>query len=76
MTYLKAPEIHDFILLYAPILLNGGLPEKYYQHFLLLAYGTRLLLKTKIHNEEINLAEKLLHLSASEFENLYTEKKI
>lgn len=58
--YWKASEIRDFLLFYFPILLKDKLPTKYYKHFLLLVYGTRILLQEKIHVHEINTAESLL----------------
>ena len=71
MSFWKASEIGYFILLYSPILLKKRLPEKYYQHYLLLVYATRLLLQNKVSNQEIDLAENLLHLYVRQFENLY-----
>ena len=73
--YYKASEIRDMLLLYFPVLLKGVLPDIYYEYFLLLFYGIRILLKSKIHNNEINFANYLLKLFSKNIEKLYGREK-
>ncbi|XP_051167210.1 uncharacterized protein LOC127285304 [Leptopilina boulardi] len=67
----KASEKRAMLLLYFPVILQGILKEKYYQHFLLLVRAMHILLQEKIHPMEINLAETLLYLFVSDFPKLY-----
>lgn len=67
----KASEKRAMLLLYFPVILQGFLKEKYYQHFLLLVRAMHILLQEKIHPMEINLAETLLYLFVSDFPKLY-----
>lgn len=73
--YWKASEIRDFLLFYFPLLLKDKLPSKYYKHFLLLVYGTRILLQDKIHVDDISTAESLLSLFALNVMELYGLEK-
>lgn len=73
--FLKAAQIREYLLNYFPILLNGRLNKKYYDHFLLLVYATRLLLQSEIHIRQIEIAECLLNLFVMGVETLYGLEK-
>ena len=61
-SYFKSSEIRDFLLYYWPIILKDFLPKKYYEHFLVFSYGIRILLQSKVHENELDLAEHLLEM--------------
>ncbi|KAL7295964.1 hypothetical protein TKK_0003487 [Trichogramma kaykai] len=69
--YFKASEMRDFLLCYYPALLDNILPKVYYQNFLLLSYGMRILLQTKIPVVQIQLVKFLFDLFSREFQSLY-----
>ena len=73
--YWKASEERDYLLFYFPIILKDKLPKKYYEHFLILSYATRILLQSEIHLQEIDLAESLFELFVNNVENLYGLEK-
>ena len=73
--FYKASEIRDLLLVYFPILLKDILPQIYYEHFLHLFYGVRILLQTKIHANEIDLAEYLLKSFSEKMESLYGRER-
>ena len=74
--FLKASELKEKLLHYFPILLKDKLPTIYYEHFLLFAYGTTTLLKPKISEQEIKLAEYLYNLFIIKFEKMYGRNKM
>ena len=51
------------------------LPQIYYEHFSLLFYGITILLQTKIHTNEIDLAEYLLKSFSERIESLYGRER-
>lgn len=73
--YYKDAEIRDFLLNYLPIILKDILPKKYYQHFLLLVCGIRILLQDKISINELELADFFLMLFVQHVKDLYGLEK-
>ncbi|KAJ8683301.1 hypothetical protein QAD02_019093 [Eretmocerus hayati] len=63
--YWKASELKTFLLIYSPIILNGIMPKKYYEHHLLLVHGLTLLNSSIVTDENIEEARKLLKESVS-----------
>ena len=72
----KAVEFRQFLLYTGPVVLNGALPKRQYHHFLLLSVAMRLLLGERPMAEEIDYAEKLLHMFVAEFRSLYGEENL
>ena len=71
----KASEIRECLLTYFPILLKHKLPRMYYEHYLYLVQGTRLLLGNKVHLREVEVADCLLNLFSIQVEKLYGLEK-
>ena len=56
-----AHELRAWILYYSAAVLYGILPETYYQHHLLLVEAIFLLLKEKIHSEDVTHSSDILN---------------
>lgn len=70
----KASDFYYFLLFEAVPSLHGILPDKYFQHFLLLVKGIYTLLKSGITQKELNEADLLLQLFVAQFKTLYGER--
>lgn len=57
---IAASEWKYFLLFYIPVTLYGILPDKLYIHALILTKAIRLLLSSRISEESLQLAQKLL----------------
>ena len=57
----KASECRQLLLFFSVVMLSMYLPERYFQHWLLLAIGVSLLLSEKISNTELAIAENVLN---------------
>lgn len=71
LEYWKATEFRSFLLYTGPIVLKGRLQKKFYQHFMLLHCGIRLLLNSEtciIYND---LANDILKQFVTQYPNLY-----
>lgn len=53
MAFFKAHELQVWLLYYSSVVLQGILPEDYYQHHLLLVEGIYLLLMDSITESDI-----------------------
>lgn len=72
----KANELRNWLLFYGLPCLASILPEKYLQHFALLADAIYILLKTEITNEEFQHASRNLEKFVIDFEKLYSKNKM
>ena len=70
-----AHELRAWILHYSAAVLHGILPETYYQHHLLLVEAIFLLLKEKIHSEDVTHSSDLLNHYCFLFGKLYGKPK-
>lgn len=71
LEYWKATEFRSFLLYTGPIVLKGRLQKNFYQHFMLLHCGIRLLLNSEtciIYND---LANDILKQFVTQYPNLY-----
>lgn len=71
LSFWKASELRSFLLFLGPVLLRNKLCKEYYDHFLLLVRAVHILLQNEIDEEELKLAETLLHIFASDVERPY-----
>ncbi|KAG1652613.1 hypothetical protein GQR58_026194 [Nymphon striatum] len=56
----KGSEWKSFLLYYSLIVLQGTLPQQYFNHWFLLVFSINLLLQDKINPIDVDLAEKTL----------------
>ena len=66
-----ASEWKSFLMYYIPAGLHGILLDKYYVHAFLLIRSMRILLGNHISDDDLKLAEKLLNLFLSLYEQYY-----
>jgi hypothetical protein len=71
MKYWKASEFRNFLLFYSLPLFNGILPEKYFQHWILLVAAAHILLKEAISENDINCCEIMLRAFVRDVGTLY-----
>lgn len=64
-------KYRSFLLYSGPVVLIDHLEEKYYHHFLVLSFATRLLLSPVPTPANIDYAENLLKYFVQEFKTLY-----
>ncbi|XP_046393150.1 uncharacterized protein LOC124161042 [Ischnura elegans] len=67
----KASELRSWLLYYSTPLLHGKVGDQYFQHWLLLVKAIFMLLKEKITEDELRLAEILLRCFVRITERLY-----
>ena len=67
----KASEWKYFLILYAPIVLKGILPSKFYRHLLLLSNSAFVLLKENITQLELFHVSQYFQVFVEDFEKLY-----
>lgn len=67
----KANEIRSLILYCLPICLREILPHEYYTHFMLFSNALHILLRVKLTEFDLEMAEKKLVLFVHQFEKLY-----
>lgn len=70
----KAHEFRAWLLHYSLPVLQGILPDVYFQHYLLLVHAMYLLLQSSISPEEIDNAEKVLNHFVYLLPVLYSER--
>ena len=78
LKFWKATEIRECLLTYFPydiIILKDKLRKTFYEHYLYLVYGTRLLLGNRIHLHELEVADCLFNLFSIKVEELYGLEK-
>lgn len=67
----KANEWQNWLLLYSSVCLKKYLPQKYYDHYLLLTVSMQTLLSKTITEDDIKNCETQLNLFVQQFETLY-----
>ena len=73
---LKASELRSFCLFYSCVVLQGILPSKYYNHWLLVVNVFRILYQQPIPKSDLLPAKLLADKFIIEMETLYGEDKI
>ena len=73
-SHFKASELRAFLLFYGPIVLNGILPQPWYDHFLCLSEAIHLLLRDRITDGDLKYAQALLNYFSEYFEKLYGQE--
>ena len=71
INFWKGSEIFECLIHYFPIFLKGRLKDEYYQHFLMFAYGTKILCQSEMNFREIEVANCLFKLFQFRFKALY-----
>ena len=74
--YWKSSEWHWWLLLYAPVMLFGILPQPFFGHLLLLVEGVFLLTSSSISRQDLNKAEACLSQYVFQFEELYGKQHL
>lgn len=69
--YWKASELRSFLLFYGAVVLNGILPDAWYEHFMLLSEAIFLLSMEQITNAQLVHAENLIEHFCVTFAELY-----
>lgn len=72
----KASEYRSMLLYYLPVCLPGFVPNEYVQHLRLLSAAVYTLLKDEISREEVDNAEKMLHLFVKQHQNLFGKENM
>ncbi|XP_067212192.1 uncharacterized protein [Linepithema humile] len=72
----KAYENLYWALFYSLLAVKNYLPDKYFQHWMLLVISLNLLLQEQIHISELEKTKMLLTRFVSEFEALYGEAEL
>lgn len=73
--YLTAgSELQNWLLYYSVPVLKDTLPEKYFQHYLLLVIGFHLLLGEEVSQHQLEIADFCLKNFYVEFSELYGKK--
>lgn len=72
----KAYEFYNYLFFYSVPLLSNYLPEKYFQHWLLLVKAIHNLVKDTIKISDLEESDKLLKLFVSQIENLYNDRQL
>lgn len=72
----KASDFYYFLLFEALPALQGHLPDRYLQHFMLLVKAIFTLLKSSIKEAEVVEAELLLKLFVNQFMSLYGDRAL
>ncbi|CAD6234319.1 GSCOCG00012389001-RA-CDS [Cotesia congregata] len=72
----KAYEFYNYLFFYSVPLLSNYLPEKYFQHWLLLVKAIHNLVKDTIEIADLEESDKLLKLFVSQIENLYNDRQL
>jgi len=70
----KASEYRAWLLFYAVPVMDGILPEKQYQHFMLLVQAIYILLKESISPEDLTKASLLLEHFCLRAKRMYDER--
>ena len=70
----KASELYYWLILYSIPALEKILPEKYFQHWILLVKSIFLLLQDNISKKNLEEAETLLSLFVKDIEKLYLDR--
>ena len=73
---LKASELRTFCLFYSPIVLQGILPPKFYNHWLLVVNLFRILYQKHISKGDMTTAKLLADKFIIEISSLYGEDKV
>ena len=73
---LKASELRTFCLFYSPIVLQGILPTKFYNHWLLVVNVFRILYQKPIPKGDLTTAKLLADKFVIEIDSLYGEDKV
>lgn len=74
INFWKASMLRDFLLSDGPVVLKDRLSQEHYNHFLLLSFGTKLLLQERIHKSDRNLSRKLFLIFEEKYSLLYWKK--
>lgn len=69
--YFTAHELRMWLFHYSPIVLNGILPDLFYQHHLLLVEGLYLLLVDSVTRENVTQSTRLLRHYCFLFSSFY-----
>ena len=69
--YWKASELRSFLLFYGAVVLNGILPDAWYEHFMLLSEAIFLLSMEEITHVQLVHAENLIEHFCVTFAELY-----
>ncbi len=74
--YWKGSEWHWWVLLYAPVVLFGILPEPFYSHLLLLVEAVFLLSSSSVTQRDLNRADACLSCYVFRFQELYGKEHL
>ena len=72
--HFKANELRCFLLFYGAVVLNGILPNVYYEHFMFLSEAIYLLSSSEITPDMLAKADALLQHFCLIFDELYSER--
>lgn len=72
----KAREWENFILYYSPIVFSTILSKKHLIHWLLFVESLYIILGDKIHINELNRADEMLHLFVHQSRELYGDRSM
>lgn len=72
----KAYEFYNYLFFYSVPLLSNYMPEKYFQHWILLVKAIHNLVKDTIEIEDLEESDKLLKLFVLQIENLYNDRQL
>lgn len=75
-THYKANEVRSLLLYCLRACLDGILDSKYVNHFQLLSAAIYILLKTKISNEDLEIASEKLDEFVKNYEKFYGKSKM
>lgn len=69
--YWKTTELRTFLLYSAPIVLKGKITKAFYNHFFLLVYGIRILMRPDTYQRFNNEASNCLRKFVCDYSSLY-----
>jgi hypothetical protein len=69
----KASEYRGFLLYFMPMVLFKKVDDERFTHFLLLSSAIRILCSSAITNDDLSLADRLLHTFVQTLSQLYGE---
>lgn len=72
----KASEHRSMLLYYLPVCLPGSLPNIYVKHVRLFSAAVYILLKKTITSDEVDRAERMLHLFVKQHQELFGKKNM
>jgi hypothetical protein len=74
LKYWKGSELRNFLLFYSLPIFKGRLPDKYYQHWVLLVGSIHILLKEQISELDLESADLMLRAFVRDVGPLYGRK--